>query len=286
MQTLLFLLYLVGVTVFAYQSGYLSFEKPSTLSRFPTFLDLLIGIFIYFFIKLLISPLILTVYLLISGGFPDEYSTLLADKEVRGWFGVVELIFSLVGLVFYTYILDYTSRVKIWEVHPAAIKKRLSFFGIGAIYWFLAFPWVFLTGDLFSRLLKQLVPYEAVDQVAVTHIRNLKDNPPLYIATILGVIIIVPVIEEIIFRGLLQRMLRKWLNPLMAIFIASLIFALLHYHPEQGVRNIELLLSIFTLSCFLGYLYERTETLWTPIGLHAFFNAFTVFLITFDIFPA
>ena len=61
--------------------------------------------------------------------------------------------------------------------------------------------------------------------------------------------------------------------------IASLIFAAFHFSTSQGLNNIELLVSLFVLSCFLGFLYERQESLLASMALHATFNAISILAI-------
>lgn len=92
-------------------------------------------------------------------------------------------------------------------------------------------------------------------------------------------VLLAPVAEELLFRGLLQTAIlysiarstpgtrARW----GAIVITSLVFTL--YHPELWMMP-----PIFTLSLFLGYIYERTGNLWSCILVHAGFNVANVTL--------
>ncbi len=83
-----------------------------------------------------------------------------------------------------------------------------------------------------------------------------------------GAVVLAPVAEELFFRGLLQSLLRKHLGgPWPAILATSVIFAAAHYHQPQGIP------SLFVLSVALGYNYERTGRLISPILIHVIFNA-------------
>ena len=88
-------------------------------------------------------------------------------------------------------------------------------------------------------------------------------------AAIFGAVVLAPLAEEVLFRGLLQSMLRTHFgHPWPAVIVASLMFASVHATAEpQGVP------ALFVLSLALGYNYERTGRLWSPIVLHAVFNA-------------
>jgi len=106
-----------------------------------------------------------------------------------------------------------------------------------------------------------------------------KDNLRLKAALLVSVIAAAPLSEEIFFRGCFQTILGTWLIRLskgrrpavarwLAVIIVSLLFAMVH---ESWSRP-----PIFVLALCLGYAYERTGNLWTPIFLHAMFNGVEV----------
>ncbi|RKY04353.1 MAG: hypothetical protein DRP66_11835 [Planctomycetota bacterium] len=79
----------------------------------------------------------------------------------------------------------------------------------------------------------------------------------------------VPVLEEFLFRGLIQSTARSYLNsPWPAILITSFVFALMHPVSHWP--------AIFVLSVAMGYSYERSGSLFRPVFIHIFFNATTV----------
>ena len=97
------------------------------------------------------------------------------------------------------------------------------------------------------------------------------------------VILAVPVVEETIYRGLLQESLRRhrsltngssWL----AIVISSFIFMLMHW----DATTLEGLASLFVLSLGFGWAFARTGRLITPIIMHAGFNALNLLLASFQ----
>ena len=82
-------------------------------------------------------------------------------------------------------------------------------------------------------------------------------------------ILITPLSEELIFRGILQTTLRNLdLKPWHAIFITSAIFAMLH--PSTHFP------AIFVLSVCFGYAYEKSGSLFRPIFIHMIFNASSI----------
>ncbi len=98
----------------------------------------------------------------------------------------------------------------------------------------------------------------------------------------LGLVVLPPIYEEVLVRGLLFTGLRKNLSLPTTAIITSLLFGAAHL----GWGNGEPLLWIaaidtFILSIVLVYLREKTGSLWPAIWLHAIKNfvAFTVLFI-------
>jgi membrane protease YdiL (CAAX protease family) len=93
---------------------------------------------------------------------------------------------------------------------------------------------------------------------------------PVRVLTIVTAAVIVPVFEEMLFRGLFQTMLRSILaKPWPSIIIASGLFAMLH--PNAWHRP-----ALFVLSLCMGYSYEKSSSLLRPIFIHSLFNATSI----------
>jgi membrane protease YdiL (CAAX protease family) len=88
------------------------------------------------------------------------------------------------------------------------------------------------------------------------------------------VVVIAPVTEELIFRGLLYGVVRRYGGRMAAIFTTSLLFAAIHANPA-------VLLPLFVLAVGLALACELTGSLWTPIAMHMAFNAISFALIVF-----
>jgi membrane protease YdiL (CAAX protease family) len=83
-------------------------------------------------------------------------------------------------------------------------------------------------------------------------------------------VVIVPFVEELIFRGMIQTMLRSYIvRPWPVIFLASLVFIIFHANPEHWP-------ALFVLSICLGYSYEKSGSLFRSIFVHMLFNAMSV----------
>jgi membrane protease YdiL (CAAX protease family) len=86
-----------------------------------------------------------------------------------------------------------------------------------------------------------------------------------------------PFTEEVLFRGVLQTLLRSYIGrPWPAIIFTSLIFAtVFHVNPQHWP-------AIFVLSLCLGYSYEKSGSIWRPIFIHSMFNALSVAIALFQ----
>ena len=76
---------------------------------------------------------------------------------------------------------------------------------------------------------------------------------------------IAPIIEELILRGILFNRLRYGLSFYSANLIQALVFGIYHWNIIQG-------LYAFGIGLILGYVYEKTRSLYVPILLHVFIN--------------
>jgi len=92
----------------------------------------------------------------------------------------------------------------------------------------------------------------------------------LRILIVLLAVLVVPLLEELLFRGLFQTVIRSYLvKPWLAIAVSSLLFVSVH-------QNIEHWPALFVLAMCLGYAYEKSGSLFRPIFIHAFFNGVTI----------
>jgi len=79
-------------------------------------------------------------------------------------------------------------------------------------------------------------------------------------------VVLAPVAEEFIFRGLLYPFIKQLGWPQLAWFGVSTLFALIHF-------DVATFLPLLLLAMTLTWLYEKTDNLLAPITVHALFNA-------------
>jgi membrane protease YdiL (CAAX protease family) len=78
------------------------------------------------------------------------------------------------------------------------------------------------------------------------------------------------VMEELYFRGALQKTIKDWFgNAIPAIILTAIIFSAFHFSFFG-------FLSRMALGVMLGFIYEYTKTIWLPILLHFINNGVAI----------
>ena len=149
----------------------------------------------------------------------------------------------------------------------------------GILGWLISFPIASLINYLAEKMNYLLFGVPAAEQVGIRYLKMVAKSPGLLTITLISILLFAPMMEELVFRGFLQTYLKQKLKFKWALILSSLIFAIFHFSFSQGMQNFPLLLSLFSLSLFLGFLYEKQHSLVSPITLHMTFNLITVIRI-------
>jgi membrane protease YdiL (CAAX protease family) len=88
----------------------------------------------------------------------------------------------------------------------------------------------------------------------------------------ISIVVLIPLCEELAFRGMLYGGLRRLVPPAAAMITSALVFALLH---EAVV-----MLPVAGLGLLLAWAYERTGRLLVPCVIHVLHNGFTLLMVT------
>lgn len=92
------------------------------------------------------------------------------------------------------------------------------------------------------------------------------------IAMGLAAVIVAPLAEELLFRGLVLRQIRQRVGAFPALLLSSVLFAAMHGDPAQMLTY-----SVLGAGFGLGYLWSGS--LWTPVIMHALWNLAAVVLM-------
>jgi membrane protease YdiL (CAAX protease family) len=88
-------------------------------------------------------------------------------------------------------------------------------------------------------------------------------------------VVLAPVVEELLFRGVLYPAVKQLGHPHLALWGTSLFFAIMH-------ANAMTFLPLVLLSLVLTWLYEKTGNLLAPVAAHLFFNLANLVMLTFQ----
>jgi membrane protease YdiL (CAAX protease family) len=122
-----------------------------------------------------------------------------------------------------------------------------------------------------SGILLHKVGWPLEDQRAVEIFAGTK-SPWLRAYLAFFAVVVAPVAEEFVFRGLMFSGLKKLGWPRGAWLVTSLMFALIH-------NSAAIVLPLFVFALALTWLYQKTEGLLAPIVAHSLFNAVNLVLL-------
>ena len=172
----------------------------------------------------------------------------------------------LIGLIGLNNWYPKTNSVKL---SPA--KGGLVPLPFRSIYLLLAFiPILVGIHHLWPIILQSLnLPTEP--QEVVLQVTEMRSFPAVLTVGFL-VVVLVPISEELLFRGFIYRNLKAFFPGWWPIILSSLIFAGMHFNWLS-------LLPLFLLGVWLCLAYEKTGNILAPIIIHGLFNANTLMLI-------
>lgn len=154
-------------------------------------------------------------------------------------------------------------------------------FGINKMSWGKILIWglgamvpVYICLGLGSVIIQLIIPSKEkvpeMQEIVQTMISS--NDITILIALLFSALIVAPIVEEIIFRGYIYPVLKKYSHRLFAGFMSSLLFAVVH-------GNVAGLIPLLLLAIILTLCYELTGSIFVPILIHALFNGINSFFI-------
>ena len=126
-----------------------------------------------------------------------------------------------------------------------------------------------------TSLMSQIFFYAAGYPVTLQEVVNIfiesQSGWSLVLLVVLAVVV-APVVEETLFRGILLPVLMKYFCTGAAVAAVSLVFAGIHQHLPSFAP-------LFVLAVALSLLYIHSGSLWAPIVLHSIFNGVSICVI-------
>ncbi len=249
------------------------FRQPEEIGRLaPSLGEVGSVFFTYLFVQLLVASALVQVLYELAG---------VPAKETFTQPGALLWVLVAGGFLGLSFVLPFTRRPQayspqIWQWGPQTRWAPLRHFSLGVVTWLVAFPFVAIINFGAETWITWLTNQGPQEQVAVRMVKNQGASLLQMILVLSSVAVLIPIVEEILFRGFFQGYLRRYLGVWSSIALSSLCFSMFHFSWSQSWSNVVILLSLSILGLFLGYLYERQRSLWAPIGLHVAFNTISL----------
>lgn len=111
--------------------------------------------------------------------------------------------------------------------------------------------------------------------VSDSYVQMMKEAMSKNLISILSVVVVAPILEEALCRGVILNGLLKNYKPTHAIFLSALFFGFMHLNIWQGIPT-------FLVGLFLGWLYYRYKSAVPGMIAHAVNNAICYYFIFFS----
>lgn len=222
---------------------------------------------------------ILLSFMVVAQLIVGSFFQAIAGENVAVWLRQPAVLFSLTALMYLiagaiiwfgyrvlrvdgTFIED--TRVRKWPTlpHIGLIGAALGGYLITT-----------LTIGLLARWLFPGLPWDQAQETGYARTESIVQ------LVVIGVALVVaaPIMEEIIFRGVMFSRVRRFLPVQATTIVVALAFGLAHQQLNVG-------LDTFILGLFLGYLRAETDSVWPAIMLHMLKNC-VAFMLLFVLWP-
>jgi hypothetical protein len=225
-------------------------------------ISLLKLVFMYFFFQIFVAIILVPIFY--DALYIKNLIHIIANSIIIFWF------YTKIKNVYNIYPLKMFFNNKVKKIDPKIFKIIISIIlitNISVIAFYLA-AYHFFDFGIFPEFIQQNLN-EALEEVILL----LPQQTNFYVfLDLISVILIAPIIEEIIFRGILFNKFKKRLSFKATAIILSLFWALLH--PQN-------IFGAFIFSLCLFYIMEKYNDLFLCIGIH-FFNNLIVYFIDYS----
>jgi len=208
---------------------------------------------------LVLVVVLILIEMLVSAAMFDTDFLMNADwVDVSGLITIFGNGVLFIGLMAYKQI-DYAALF-----HPTRNSVTATL-GVVTLPILLLVPGLILAAGAVNAIVVWLVPMSVEDQTMFDQVMS---SGPL---ALFFACVAAPILEEMLFRGVMLRSFLRQYSRTKAILCSSAIFGIAHL-------NIYQLATAFAIGIVAGWLYERCRSLWPCILLHATYNASVTWL--------
>ena len=189
-------------------------------------------------------------------------------------FGVA-LAGHLISLIIFLTTLNKGKNILDWGCLDRKGTSWIEGFRQGGFLFLMSYPSMILVAILWESFLSWMINLgwigSAPHQEALSVLMGLESPAEIVLFIVLAVVC-APVLEELLFRGVLFRFLVSQWGFWAAALSSGLSFAIIHY-------NWFALVSLWWVGFLLAWVYWKTSSIKTAIVFHACFNANTCILV-------
>ena len=118
----------------------------------------------------------------------------------------------------------------------------------------------------------------------VESVSDLEADRAYLVATAVTAVVAAPIIEEIVFRGLVLRGFLSRMGPVLAIGLQGVLFGVAHVDPVRGLGNIGLAIVLSCVGIAFGASAFFTRRLGPTVIAHALFNGVVLTIVLSGVF--
>ena len=212
----------------------------------------------------IVLGVLLLLYALASGVGLFFYEEQIPQAQLASTLLVYSIVMALIALV-------NRRRGGSWAIDFGMGFRQLRKLALSPLLYLATLPFLMLAATVWHLLLQYGFGVKIeLQEVAQIFTQELSWLQLLYI---LMAIIVAPLYEELMFRGMVFPYLVKRVGLAGGTVLVSLLFAGMHFHLPSFVPLL-LLSAVFCLA------YWRTGSLWVGIGIHAIFNGVSILALT------
>ena len=190
---------------------------------------------------------------------------------------------EVVNWAFYIVVYGGLAVLVVWACRrygTGSLRADLGFrFQLADLGWGL----VLFVGGRFAQAVvtAPLVAIPALRTSSQRHSDVMRHQPMEVLVTMVIVgVLVAPVVEELVFRGVMFRSLLAKLGGAGAAVVQGVLFGVYHFAPDMGLYNIVLITANGTFGVIFGFVARARRSLGTGVVAHAITNA-TAFIFIF-----
>lgn len=211
-----------------------------------------------------VTYLIITSLAFLMPALPGEVDTLLpmidfSNAMILNSLAAIILIFIWFGIIYISKSGEKKEPIKIAALFSTELKD----------YVFIG--WLGISLGICLSVAVSIFGISEQDE-AFKQVNELIESQPFWLK-IASVGIIIPIQEELMYRGLIYKNIEQRYNHIKAAVISSMVFAVMHMNLSQGIYA-------FLMGFVLAFIYQKTKNIYACITFHCSANIFAVFVST------